>query len=191
MGVLAPSDSIRQLVRSQCSLSAASMEAAAPKASKAKPAAKAKTKVRASRGASRRQCSPRLAADVRPERPPSPARTASRSDSPTSTAREGTQDQERQIDVFAEDRAIGAMLGLAVGDSLGAPLEFQALTYDAQELVGLGEPEHVWWYKPEEELVEGDKISYNKFEVRPGQWTDDTSMAFCLADSLLVCRGLD
>merc|ERR1719331_405389 len=31
---------------------------------------------------------------------------------------------------------------------------------------------------------------FNKFELKPGQWTDDTSMALCLADSLLACRDL-
>eukprot|EP00443_Scrippsiella_acuminata_P038749 CAMPEP_0115244612 /NCGR_PEP_ID=MMETSP0270-20121206/40074_1 /TAXON_ID=71861 /ORGANISM="Scrippsiella trochoidea, Strain CCMP3099" /LENGTH=346 /DNA_ID=CAMNT_0002659747 /DNA_START=60 /DNA_END=1098 /DNA_ORIENTATION=- len=32
---------------------------------------------------------------------------------------------------------------------------------------------------------------YNKFALKPGQWTDDTSMGLCLADSLLVCGGYD
>src|SRR5262249_3326538 len=29
------------------------------------------------------------------------------------------------------------------------------------------------------------------FGVRPGEWTDDTSMALALADSLIECRGFD
>lgn len=29
------------------------------------------------------------------------------------------------------------------------------------------------------------------FGLEPGQWTDDTSMALCLADSLLSCGGFD
>ena len=29
------------------------------------------------------------------------------------------------------------------------------------------------------------------FELRPGQWTDDTSMALCLAHSLLYRDGFD
>ena len=29
------------------------------------------------------------------------------------------------------------------------------------------------------------------FSLKPGQWTDDTSMALCLAASLLECRGFD
>ena len=31
----------------------------------------------------------------------------------------------------------------------------------------------------------------NKFKLDAGQWTDDTSMALCLADSLLKCGALD
>jgi ADP-ribosylglycohydrolase len=29
------------------------------------------------------------------------------------------------------------------------------------------------------------------FNLVPGQWTDDTSMALCLAESLIKCRGMD
>lgn len=29
------------------------------------------------------------------------------------------------------------------------------------------------------------------FNLQPGQWTDDTSMALCLAESLIECRGFD
>lgn len=29
------------------------------------------------------------------------------------------------------------------------------------------------------------------FHLKPGQWTDDTSMALCLAESLVECRGFD
>jgi len=34
-------------------------------------------------------------------------------------------------------------------------------------------------------------LGYNRFELKPGQWTDDASMALCLADSLLVHKGLN
>ena len=27
------------------------------------------------------------------------------------------------------------------------------------------------------------------FRLRPGEWTDDTSMALCLAESLIECEG--
>ncbi|MBT3500325.1 MAG: ADP-ribosylglycohydrolase family protein [Gemmatimonadales bacterium] len=69
-----------------------------------------------------------------------------------------------------EDRYIGCLLGLAVGDALGTTLEFKAPgTFD-----------------PIDDMVGG-----GKFGLEPGQWTDDTSMALCLAESLLECRGFD
>jgi ADP-ribosyl-[dinitrogen reductase] hydrolase len=36
-----------------------------------------------------------------------------------------------------------------------------------------------------------DMIGGGPFGLRPGQWTDDTSMALCLAESLLVHGGFD
>jgi ADP-ribosyl-[dinitrogen reductase] hydrolase len=34
-------------------------------------------------------------------------------------------------------------------------------------------------------------VGGGKFRLAPGEWTDDTSMALCLADSLLACNGFD
>lgn len=64
----------------------------------------------------------------------------------------------------------GSLLGLACGDALGAPIEFMR-------------PDH---FHPVTDFRGG-----GAFGVRPGQWTDDTSMALCLADSLIECRGFD
>ena len=66
------------------------------------------------------------------------------------------------------DRAFGAFIGLAVGDALGTTIEFkQRDTYDhVTDLVGGG-----------------------PFRLKPGEWTDDTSMALCLADSLIAHGG--
>ncbi len=36
-----------------------------------------------------------------------------------------------------------------------------------------------------------DMVGGGPFRLAPGQWTDDTSMALCLADSLLACEGFD
>ena len=36
-----------------------------------------------------------------------------------------------------------------------------------------------------------DMIGGGSFALAPGQWTDDTSMALCLAESLLHCDGFD
>lgn len=68
------------------------------------------------------------------------------------------------------DRALGAFIGLAVGDAIGTTLEFE--TRDAQP--------------PLTDMVGG-----GPFKLRPGVWTDDTSMALSLADSLIACDGLD
>ncbi len=77
-----------------------------------------------------------------------------------------------------EDRAFGAFIGLVIGDALGAPLEFSPLRYGEREIVGFS-PEP--WEKP----------GYNAFGLQPGQWTDDASMALCLADSLLLNGGFN
>jgi ADP-ribosylglycohydrolase len=64
----------------------------------------------------------------------------------------------------------GCLLGLAVGDALGTTLEFRPLgTFD-----------------PVEDIVGG-----GPFDLKPGEWTDDTSMALCLAESLTERRGFD
>ena len=62
----------------------------------------------------------------------------------------------------------GSLLGLAVGDAIGTTVEtmpsgsFEPLT---------------------------DMIGGGKFSVLPGQWTDDTSMALCVAESAVECQG--
>jgi ADP-ribosyl-[dinitrogen reductase] hydrolase len=68
------------------------------------------------------------------------------------------------------DSAIGALIGLAVGDAIGTTLEFEArdATPPVIDMVGGG-----------------------PFKLKVGQWTDDTSMALCLADSLIACDALN
>ena len=68
------------------------------------------------------------------------------------------------------DRYRGALLGLAVGDALGTTLEFKA----------------PGTFKPIADMVGG-----GPFGLEPGQWTDDTSMALCLAESLTEKRRFD
>jgi ADP-ribosylglycohydrolase len=67
------------------------------------------------------------------------------------------------------DRYRGALLGLAVGDALGTALEFCPPGS----------------FEPIDDMVGG-----GPFGLRAGEWTDDTSMALCLAESLLE-RGFD
>jgi len=64
----------------------------------------------------------------------------------------------------------GAMVGLAVGDALGTTLEFSAPGS----------------FEPITDMQGG-----GHFGLKPGQWTDDTSMALCLAESLIECGGFD
>eukprot|EP00931_Biecheleriopsis_adriatica_P017425 TRINITY_DN12517_c0_g1_i2.p1 TRINITY_DN12517_c0_g1~~TRINITY_DN12517_c0_g1_i2.p1 ORF type:complete len:617 (+),score=122.90 TRINITY_DN12517_c0_g1_i2:80-1930(+) len=90
----------------------------------------------------------------------------------------------------AEDLAIGAFLGLAVGDALGAPLEFTPYgKVHEVELHEMGQEEI--WKVEEKDGKRKNKFGCNMLELKPGQWTDDTSMALCLADSLLLNKGLN
>ena len=68
------------------------------------------------------------------------------------------------------DRYRGALLGLATGDAVGTTLEF----------------ERPGSFDPISDMVGG-----GPFDLEPGQWTDDTSMALCLAASLVHCGGFD
>ena len=68
------------------------------------------------------------------------------------------------------DRFRGCLLGLAAGDALGTTLEFRSPGS----------------FTPIEDMVDG-----GPFGLAPGQWTDDTSMALCLATSLMECGGFD
>ncbi|WP_177430842.1 MULTISPECIES: ADP-ribosylglycohydrolase family protein [unclassified Pseudomonas] len=69
-----------------------------------------------------------------------------------------------------QDRYTGCLLGLACGDAVGTTLEFSA-----RETLS-----------PITDMVGG-----GPFALAPGQWTDDTSMALCLAESLLSKNGFD
>ena len=67
------------------------------------------------------------------------------------------------------ERYRGCLLGLAAGDAVGTTLEFKP-------------PRS---FAPIEDMVGG-----GPFYLVPGQWTDDTSLALALADSL-ACVGWD
>jgi ADP-ribosyl-[dinitrogen reductase] hydrolase len=68
------------------------------------------------------------------------------------------------------ERYEGALLGLAIGDAVGTTVEFRTPgTFQrVTEMTGGG-----------------------PFHLKAGQWTDDTSMALCLAESLIERRGFD
>lgn len=68
------------------------------------------------------------------------------------------------------DRYKGCLLGLASGDAVGTTLEF---------------------FPPGTFKPIADMNGGGPFALAPGQWTDDTSMALCLAESLLEKNGFD
>ena len=72
-----------------------------------------------------------------------------------------------------QDKARGMLLGLAIGDALGAPIEFG---YTSDTIRQLGSKLEFFTDSPR-----GNK----------GEWTDDTSMALCIANSLLEKKGYD
>jgi ADP-ribosylglycohydrolase len=59
---------------------------------------------------------------------------------------------------------------MAAGDALGTTVEFKA---------------------PGTFTKMTDIVGGGPFNLKAGEWTDDTSMALCLAESLLACRGSD
>lgn len=64
----------------------------------------------------------------------------------------------------------GSLLGLAAGDALGTTLEFKP---------------------PGSFLPISDMTGGGPFRLNPGEWTDDTATALCLAESLIECRQFD
>lgn len=67
-------------------------------------------------------------------------------------------------------RLRGALIGLAVGDAVGTTVEFRARGS----------------FPPVSDMLGG-----GPFHLRAGEWTDDTSMALCLAASLVETGGFD
>lgn len=87
---------------------------------------------------------------------------------PSFDARTGGVNERVVVDQINRNR--GCLLGLAVGDAVGTTVEFAPRGS----------------FAPVTDMVGG-----GPFGLRPGEWTDDTSMALCLAASLLGHRGFD
>lgn len=73
------------------------------------------------------------------------------------------------------ERALGAYLGFAIGDALGATVEFMT----AREIAATFRGGH-------HHIVGGGWL-----RLKPGQVTDDTQMSLALGDALLAARGWD
>ncbi|WP_035991409.1 ADP-ribosylglycohydrolase family protein [Leptolyngbya sp. KIOST-1] len=72
--------------------------------------------------------------------------------------------------ITASERFRGCLLGLAAGDAVGTTVEFRPRGS----------------FSPVTDMVGG-----GPFDLQPGQWTDDTSMALCLATSLVEQGAFD
>ncbi len=74
------------------------------------------------------------------------------------------------LEALSANRFCGALMGLAAGDALGATVQFAP----------------AGTFVPLTEIVGG-----GCFKLAPGEWTDDTAMALCLADSIVRSEGYD
>jgi len=70
------------------------------------------------------------------------------------------------------------LLGLAIGDALGQPFEFST----AKQIIESG------W---KGDLINSSFGYEGMFKLDQGQWTDDTKMALCIANSLIDQDGFD
>ena len=74
------------------------------------------------------------------------------------------------LDPGSADRIRGGLLGLATGDAVGTTVEFRP---------------------PGSFAPLADMVGGGPFGLPPGAWTDDTSMAACLAESLVETGAFD
>ncbi|WP_254783970.1 ADP-ribosylglycohydrolase family protein [Collimonas sp. OK307] len=74
------------------------------------------------------------------------------------------------MNLSLKSRYMGALVGLACGDAVGTTVEFSPRGS----------------FQPVTDMIGG-----GPFGLKPGQWTDDTSMALCLAESLLSKGAFD
>ena len=75
---------------------------------------------------------------------------------------------------FMQPRAVAAYLGLAIGDALGATVEFMT----PREIRAL--------FGTHDEICGGGWL-----RLKPGQVTDDTTMSLALGQSILSAGGID
>ena len=71
---------------------------------------------------------------------------------------------------FLKYKVKSGLFGLAIGDALGVPVEFESRSYLKENPVL-------------------EMIGFGTHDQPPGTWSDDSSLAFCLAESL--CKNFD
>jgi len=76
---------------------------------------------------------------------------------------------QKITDEQALDKCQGALMGLAVGDAIGTTLEFM----------------------PRDKARVDGMVGGGPFSLKPGEWTDDTSMALCLAETYIESNKCD
>lgn len=76
---------------------------------------------------------------------------------------------QKITDVQALDKAQGALMGLAAGDAIGTTLA----------------------YVPRDKAHVDDMVGMGPFNLKPGEWTDNTSMALCLAETYIESHKCD
>jgi ADP-ribosyl-[dinitrogen reductase] hydrolase len=90
---------------------------------------------------------------------------------PSKNGRDKSRPYEKRMTI---DRAIAAYLGLAIGDALGATVEFMT------------PPEIVAQYGVHDKMIGGGWL-----HLKPGQVTDDTTMSLALGESILAQGKVD
>ncbi len=92
--------------------------------------------------------------------------------SPSSKGFDHEDEDDDEDDKELLNRALGSFFGLAIGDALGATVEFMT----AREIAGR--------YKVHKEIIGGGWL-----HLKPGRVTDDTEMALALGSALIVSGG--
>ena len=71
-----------------------------------------------------------------------------------------------------KEKLFGGIIGFCIGDALGVPVEFKNRSYLKKNPIG-------------------DMIGYGTYNQPPGTWSDDSSLTFCLIESLINGYNID
>jgi len=89
------------------------------------------------------------------------------------------------------NKAVGCLLGLAIGDALGVTEEIFPSSSFKETINRVLIQRKRLKKNPQMYMLGGGPLNNNGVTLEPGDFTDDTSMALCLADSLLITKTLD